>query len=245
MEDARLSRIDTLWSVVQRAHSGQEDAVEAAQRALLERYGGAVRRYALAALRDEDAADEVFQEFALRFVRGDFGRADPNRGRFRSYVKSAVFRLIVDHQRRQQRRRQESPHLTNLAESTTGEIDGDALFHASWREELLARSWDRLRADEAETGKPYYTILLLRAAEPALRSEQLAERLSESLGKPMSSGAVRVLLHRSRDKFADFLLDEVMESLAGGTLEAAEEELIDLELIEYCRGALERRRTGA
>ena len=51
MPDLRLSRIDTSWSVVCQAHREGTEAA-AAQRQLLERYGGAVRRYLLAATRD-------------------------------------------------------------------------------------------------------------------------------------------------------------------------------------------------
>ena len=71
-DDLHLSQIQTAWSMVRQAH-GDDTAVHAAQQSLLDRYGGAVRRYALASLRDEDAADEVSQEFALRFVRGTQG----------------------------------------------------------------------------------------------------------------------------------------------------------------------------
>ena len=77
--DQHLSEIQTLWSMVQRAH-GDHTAVQPAQQALLDRYGGAIHRYALAALRDEDAADEVFQEFAVKFVRGDLGELPDGRG---------------------------------------------------------------------------------------------------------------------------------------------------------------------
>ena len=45
-----------------------------------------------------------------------------------------------------------------------------------------------------------------------------------------------------RDKFADLLLDEVVNSLDRPTPDHLEEELIDLGLLEYCRPALE---TGA
>ena len=113
-DDLHLSHIQTAWSMVRRAH-GDHTAVQSAQQALLDRYGGAVRRYALAALRDEDAADEVFQEFALKFVRGDFEGADPERGRFRAFVKTIVYRLIVDYQRRRKKRQREGPMHTNVA----------------------------------------------------------------------------------------------------------------------------------
>jgi RNA polymerase sigma-70 factor (ECF subfamily) len=242
--DEHLSRIQTAWSMVRRAH-GDHTAVQSAQHALLERYGGAVRRYALAALRNEDAADEVFQEFALRFVRGDFGTADPERGRFRAFVKTVVYRLVVDYQRRQKKRLREAPMHSNIAEQAGGTVDpatGDALFHQSWRDELLARCWQRLAEDEAQSGKPHHTVLRYRVDHPDAHSPELAEGLSQKLGKRINAGAVRVLLHRAREAFAELLLLEVMESLDDASLDEAEQELIDLDLLEYCRPALDRRR---
>jgi RNA polymerase sigma-70 factor (ECF subfamily) len=244
-DDLHLSRIQTAWSMVRRAH-GDHTAVHEAQQSLLDRYGGAVRRYALAALRNEDAADEVFQEFALKFVRGDFGKVDPERGRFRAFVKTVVYRLIVDYQRRQKKQRQEGQMHSNVAEPAADERDeplgDDAAFQASWRDELLARCWQRLAAEESNSGKPYHTMLMYRVEHPELRSPELAAGLSDRLGKPINAGAVRVLLHRARDAFAEILLDEVVQSLPNESLEAAEDELIELDLLEYCRPALDRRR---
>jgi hypothetical protein len=42
--------------------------------------------------------------------------------------------------------------------------------------------------------------------------------------------------------FADLLLAEVVESLEDGSLDSAEEELIELGLLDYCKPALARRR---
>ena len=243
-DELRLSRIQTAWSVVRRAH-GDHTAVQVAQQTLLDRYGGAVRRYALAALRDEDAADEVWQEFALRFVRGDLAGANPDRGRFRAFVKTIVYRLIVDHQRRRKRQHREGPMHSNLAEPATGDeaaASDDRMFTNSWRDELLARCWQRLNEDEQETGKPHHTVLRYRVDHPELHSPELAAGLTERLGKPVNAGAARVLLHRARDAFAELLLKEVIESLADDSLDSAEEELIELDLLEYCRPALDRRR---
>ncbi|MFO0953889.1 MAG: sigma factor, partial [Isosphaeraceae bacterium] len=111
--DQHLSQITTAWTVLGQAHAhvGGPDGTrsprdlvqEQAQARLLRRYGAAVYRYLLASLRDQDAADELFQEFALRFIRGDFHRADQTKGRFRDFLKTALFRLIVDAQRRRRR----------------------------------------------------------------------------------------------------------------------------------------------
>lgn len=242
-DDLHISRINTAWSMVREAH-GDHTAVQSAQQRLLDRYGAAVRRYALSALRNEDAADEVFQEFALKFVRGDLGKADPDRGRFRAFVKTIVYRLIVDYQRRAKKTGRDSGLHSNIAEPAADEDanQDDPMFDSNWRDELLARCWQRLESDEAESGKPYHTVLKYRVAHPDLRSPELADGLSKELGKPINAGAVRVLVHRARELFAELLLDEVTESLASGSLDEAEQELIDLDLLEYCRPAFEKRR---
>ena len=97
--ESHLSRIDTNWTAVIRAHQRMADEGVAARAELLTRYGGAVHRYLLASLRDVDAADDLAQEFALRFLRGDFKNADPGRGRFRDFLKRTVYHLMIDYHR--------------------------------------------------------------------------------------------------------------------------------------------------
>src|SRR5262245_830099 len=78
--DQRLSQISTTWSLVGRAHQGPAEAASTARQQLLDRYGDAVRRYLSKLLRNPDAVDEVFQEFAVRLIRGDLRGADPQHG---------------------------------------------------------------------------------------------------------------------------------------------------------------------
>lgn len=238
----RLSQIQTMWSMVERAHGADDQTPRHAQEQLLARYGGAVRRYALAALRNEDAADEVFQEFALRFVRGDFRNADPEKGRFRSFLKTTLYHLIVDYQRKKKRNAREAQMGAATPEPVAAEEESlGQLFNESWRDDLLARVWEQLEKQEQATGKPYFTALKCRVDFPEARSPELAERLTERLDKPMKAGAARVLLHRARESFADLLLNEVAHSLPEASLERVEEELIDLDLMGYCRPAFEKK----
>src|SRR5262249_10904360 len=79
---------------------GPPDAVADAQDVLLRRYGAAARRYLLGSLRDADAAEDLAQEFALRFLRGDFKGADPQRGRFRDFLKGVLSHLVAAYHRR-------------------------------------------------------------------------------------------------------------------------------------------------
>jgi RNA polymerase sigma-70 factor (ECF subfamily) len=233
----------TLWSLVCQAHQGPEEAMRAARQGLLERYGGAVRRYLLGALRDPDAADELVQEFALQFLRGGFRRADPGLGRFRNYLKTTLFRLVAHYHRR--RRRQPLPLREDAAGvADPGPANSEQEFLRSWRDELLARAWRALEQAEAPDGPPYYAVLRFRAEHDGLRSEEMARRLAARLGRPLTAAGFRQALHRARERFADALLDEVLHSLDRPTAEQLEQELSDLRLLDYCRPALRRRGRG-
>jgi RNA polymerase sigma-70 factor (ECF subfamily) len=237
----RLSQITTLWSVVGHAHSQPGEAVVAAQRQLLERYGGAIRRYLLAAVRDPDGADELFQTFAYRFLHGDLRGANRERGRFRDYLKGVLYHLAVDYHKRPRAQPLPAEHSALVVEPPSV-ADSDRDFLTSWRDELLAHAWAALERFERDTGQPYFTVLRYRADHPDTRSPQMAKELSARLGNRLTSSSVRQSLHRAREKFADLLLEEVVQSLESPSSEALVQELIELELWEYCRPALERRK---
>jgi RNA polymerase sigma-70 factor (ECF subfamily) len=74
-----------------------------------------------------------------------------------------------------------------------------------------------------------------------MRSAELAGELSQLLQKEWTAPAVRQVLHRAREKFADLLLEEVVRSLVSPTSDALEEDLCDLGLWDYCRASLKRR----
>ena len=83
-----------------------------------------------------------------------------------------------------------------------------------WPQELLNQAWKTLQSLEKQTGQPHYTVLRCQSDNPGLKAPQLAERLTVLLGKPYTSESVRQALHRAREKFAGFLLEEV-EAHAG------------------------------
>ncbi len=235
-----LSHIETLWSVVKKAHA--EDAqtqAGQAQARLIERYGPAIHRYLLGALRDADLADEMFQEFALRLVRGDFRNADPARGRFRFFLKTALYHLVVDAQRRRHRAPGPLPSgIDPPAREATPE-EADAQFVEAWRAELMARTWDALQQSDSE-GRHLYLVLRYRRDHPDVRSPDMAEQLAPLIGKAVTPEWVRKRLHLARERFADLLLQEVARTLTEPTREQLEDELLGLGLLNYCQSALVR-----
>jgi RNA polymerase sigma-70 factor (ECF subfamily) len=232
-----LSQITTVWSVLQQAHRGPPKVKAAAQQQLIQRYGGAVYNYLLAALHDAHVAEDLVQEFALCLVRGDFRAVQPERGRFRDYIKTILFHLVGRYRKGQHALPQplppDNPVLVNLAAQLE---QADDSFHDRWREQLLARAWESLAGEQGR----FYTVLRLRATQPDLSSRQLSERLTRQLGKPFSPEAVRQTLHRARERFAVLLVEEVAHSLESPTPEQLEEELRDLNLLGYCQSAVDR-----
>lgn len=240
-DDARLSRIDTLWSVVRQAHTSDAHEAASAQQMLLQRYSGAIRRYLLGALRDADLADELFQEFAYKFIKGDFRSVDPDRGKFRSFVKTVLFRMVALHFRKKSKSKLKN--VENLPEPAAAEEESskekEERFLLNWRDDILARTWEKLAAVESNGGPKYNTVLRTRVANPSANSNELAELVSTAVGKEVTSGNVRVQVHRAREKFASLLIENIADSLESATREAVESELIDLRLIDYCRDSLD------
>jgi RNA polymerase sigma-70 factor (ECF subfamily) len=241
-DNERLSQIETLWSVVRRSHVDQQAVARAAQEELCERYGGAIRRYLRAALRDEVAADDVYQEFAIRFVRGDFQHAAPERGRFRSFLKTVLFRLVADYYRSRARRPMSLDNAPEAPSSPDAQAAREQTFNGAWRDEVLERTWRALEAVETSTGRPLYSVLRLRVDDPNKKSSELADDLSRHLGRPITLSNLRVILHRSRETFADLLLEIVAQTLDAPSRDDLEAELADLNLLDYCRSALARWR---
>ncbi len=127
-----LSQMSTQWTMVIKAHGGEADAANAALAALVQRYLAVVYRYLLGAVRDPDVAAELAQELALRILRGGFRNADPRRGRFRDYLKTALIHLVDDHQKAQRGQPGPLPYDVSDTPAATGpDAGGD--FLQSWR----------------------------------------------------------------------------------------------------------------
>ncbi len=102
--------------------------------------------------------------------------------------------------------------------------------------ELLDRTWKALAAAQPM----YHAVLLFRVENPDVPSPRMAEQLAARLGTPMRPDQVRKALQRSHARFAELLLDEVATSLGNPSREELAEEVRELDLLKYCRSALER-----
>jgi RNA polymerase sigma factor (sigma-70 family) len=230
--EQRLSRISTMWTVMRQAPAAGVAPKAGAWNSLVERYLRAAYRYLLGAVRDPELAEELCQEFALRFIRGDFGKATPERGRFRDYIRTSLIHMVTDFHRR----RQAAPGPLPEQVAAPPEAASSESFESSWKEELLDRAWRGL----AEENDAYHAVLKAYTEQPDLPSPEMARLVGERLSREVTSDWVRKTKQRAHEKFATLLLDEVAASLEGASRAELEQELKTLDLLRYCKTALQK-----
>jgi hypothetical protein len=144
--------------------------------------------------------------------------------------------LVSRHRKQRQRQPRQGEATPKVAAAPAD--DAGRAFLESWREELLARTWEAL----AEAQMSFFTVLHFRAVHTKTPAAAMTEELSVQLGKAVTADGVRQMLHRARALFADLLLVEVAQSLGDAPgREELERELTELNLLTYCQAALDRR----
>lgn len=230
-QEYRLSQMTTQWTLLMQAHEGSGEAMAH----LLPRYCGAVYRFLLSVVRDELVAEELCQEFAFRFTRGDFRSARPERGRFRDYVKTSVLHLVGEYAKKARQAEKSVPFDSRVYLAQADQpAEQEARFVAEWRQELIDRTWEQLRQEPSEGRPTRYEVLRRKVEFPHLTSAALAEEFSDQFDKPLSAVNIRQMLHRARSRFIELLRAEVARGLPDPTPEAIDTELAALGLLVYC-----------
>ena len=231
-EDSRLSAISTNWEEI--IETRGDSAGEQRNRVLI-RYSSCVYKYILQASKNADIADDLSQEFALRFVRGDYAKADPAKGRFRDYLRASLRNLITDHFRKN---RELALSVSAAERLPDVQVDLelanlDLEFQQNWRQHVLSLAWEALRESDAGRTNDYYAVLRFRSLNADMSSAEMAKQLSIQLNKPVTAEWVRQKLSRGRQKFARLLTMEVRQSINAQTEDAVREELVTLGLSKY------------
>lgn len=202
-------------------------------------YAQPIRRLLLALLRDEHEADDALQQLLTRMTEQGFPTFDPDRGKFRDYLKEVV-RNAAWKQRRGLAQRQQ-PAGTDLDQLGRAEPDhSDRVWLEEWRGCLLEQALRALERHQQEAGRGNlsYTVIRLSIENPGADSRHLARRAGELSGQPLTPEAYRKQLSRARRTFASLLVSEIQQTLDGASAEGVLEELAELGLLEYVRDFL-------
>ena len=228
-----LGNIQTQWSLIRKAHQASlvGESASAARQSLVMRYAPAVRRFVQVIVRDPNMADELSQDAMIRILRGDFAGADPNRGRFRDLLKTAIRNMARNYWAKENRRSSADFDLSLLDDDGQETQKLDEEWTSQWRENTLSNVWDKLLDwQESSETSVAHTVLKLRSEVPDASSTKLAERLSESTGRQYTPANTRQLLRRARVKFVEILVSEVADGLESPSPDDICEELVALGL---------------
>ena len=234
-----LGSINTRWSMVRQAHkrSDSGDSGSQAREALVMQYASAIRKFVFVVVKDDHLADELAQDAIVRLLKGDFSGADPNRGRFRDLLKTAIRNMARNTWNKNQRRSSVALDLQLIDSSESDELD--ELWTKECRDLFLSNAWKNLEEWEAANpGSVAFTLLRLRSQYPDDSSDQVAQRLSEEKGKTYNSENTRQQLRRARVRFAEYLVTEIADGLGDPTPENLKEELVLLGLYSSVRDVL-------
>ncbi len=170
---SRLDAIATRWSLIHQAHvAGTPQNATVARQALVLRYAKSVRRYIGGIVRNTEDADELAQDAIMRLMKGDFAGADPNRGRFRDLLKTAVRNMVHSHWTKANRRRPADVELDSVVGT---EDHHDPLWDAEFQSNVLDHAWAALREFERKTPKRFLVGLGLLGRLLAERQRGHAE----------------------------------------------------------------------
>jgi RNA polymerase sigma-70 factor (ECF subfamily) len=220
----------THWSVVLAAADPTHPRFRDALSELCALYWGPVRAYIRRRVGDEASADDLTQGFFTALLERDaLAAADRDRGRFRAFLLTATKFYLSDQwdrERAQKRgggkvlvsideRLPDAPPLDPPDPASTP----DREYDRQWALALLALVGHRLDAELAAHDDPVRMRRLARLLTEG--GETRYRDVATELG--MSESAVKVSVHRLRQRYAVILRDEVLRTVA--TPEGVDEEL--------------------
>ena len=166
-------------------------------------------------------AQDLTQAFFARIIETDgFASADRERGRFRSYLLGAMKHFLANEWHRSQTQKRggqvrlvewDAVDLEARYAGASKEPDNpDHLFDREWALETVAGALQALRDEMGKAGKGEQFDALkgsLTGEEESPR-EQIAARLE------MSESAVKVAIHRLRQRYRKLLRDAIAETVS-------------------------------
>jgi RNA polymerase sigma-70 factor (ECF subfamily) len=169
-----------------------------------------------------DQAQDLTQEFFARLIEKRYlARADPARGRFRSFLLSAMKHFLADEYDGRQAQKRGGTHVVLSIQSP--EPDGfykweprddetpEKIFDREWALTLLSRVTGHLRASFVREGRET-DFDRLKQFLPGNERELSYAEAARLLGA--SEGAAKVAVHRLRRRYRELLRAEIAHTVA-------------------------------
>lgn len=224
--------------MVWRAGHGDEAAMMEALEHICQDYWPPVYAYIRRQGKSEQDAQDLTQGFFHRIIRRNWlAKADPSRGRLRSYLFGCLVNYLRDAHRYEQAEKRGHGQAPLALEDAEGNyhreavdhLSPDRLFQRRWALHLVEKAMDTTGAEYTARGQQELFLALQgRLLDPEAEDEPLAV-VAEGLGT--TPGAVRTALCRLRARFREVLFTEVGQTIA--SMDRAEIRAEMTALLEY------------
>jgi RNA polymerase sigma factor (sigma-70 family) len=212
----------THWSIVCLAGEGNSPAADAALEQLCRAYWYPLYAHVRRRGHDPDEAQDLTQAFFERLLEKSFLRAvDRNKGRFRTFLLTALDHFLAKEWRRSQTlKRGGGSTFISLDDETAedryrlepvDEATPERVFERRWALTLLDRAMEHLGAESAAAGKaPIFEALksVLGGDPVEVSQTELAVRLG------MTANALNVALARLRRRFGELVREEIAQTVS-------------------------------
>lgn len=227
----------TNWSLIFDAGKSDAATASAAIERLVRRYWPAVYAYIRQAGRNVNDAADLTQSFVCDVVlhRNLFQKADPSRGKFRTFLLRSLENFLHDAHRHETRAKRagdpSSLRLSNadlVAAETANDLTPEQAFARQWNTTMILRALERVRIGCLAAGlDAHWRVFEARVVKPMLFGDEKVgyAKLVERLELDDSGQAANMMVTVKR-RFVRALVEEV--GCTVGDPMQIEEELRDL-----------------
>ena len=217
---ARNDRFATThWSMVVSAGGPRSSEASRALATLCENYWFPVYAFVRRAGHSADDAQDLTQEFFVRLLDKHFlAAADRNKGRFRTFLLTAVKRFLAnEYDRIRAKKRGGGQTILSLeglearyCQEPADRLTPERIFEQQWALSLLNQVLARLQAEMNADGK----AALFDALKDHLTGSRAVGYRATAARLGMTEGAVKVAAHRLRQRYRELLREEIAQTVA-------------------------------
>jgi RNA polymerase sigma factor (sigma-70 family) len=220
--------VTTRWTIVLTAGRTDTTQAQAALEKLCQTYWYPIYAYVRRQGHSPEDAQDLTQEFFARLIAKNYVRdVDPSKGKFRSFLLASLKHFLANEwDKSRAQKRGGGQTIVSLDAETRYRLEpadvvsADKIFDRRWALTLLDEVLKRLRDEYAADGKARL-FEQLKETLTGERSTTPYAKLGDRLG--MTEGAVKVAVHRLRQRYRETLRAEIAETVSGP--EEVEEEL--------------------
>lgn len=213
-----MGRFDTTrWSVVLRAR-GDPAVARRALETLCRTYRPPVLAFVRSRGYQPDAAEDLTQAFFARFLeRAWHSSADPGRGRFRSFLLTALKRFLIDADSEAAALKRGGAFRFETLDEDRGD-SGEAqetpegVFEREWAQDMLNAAFARLREEAREAGK---LALFERLSEFLIEPPDESDYQRAAADLQLRRNTLAVAVHRLRHRLREIVRNEIAETTSG------------------------------